>query len=346
MDMENDRQSEAQRKVQALLKSAEEVRRQKRLNYGVAELALGNLDLLKNDELAAALPDYLVETVDDEGIATGVNLLQRLGEASRSRDRSMRSRAITILSLTIERIAASENSMLLVTLLDTLVAWLRQEEELLPGSEVLVGQIAQLGADNLAADRFEQAGEVFSVLREISSGEREKRSSIRSLTSKALLRVVAPPLLARLLDRLRVEDEEGGQRLEKMLVLLGKPAATQALSLLDRERDEEMRRRLMRLLTAGGRVSATVFEEQMAIGASPVLRKDMLQILSAMEDDGVFPLLEQNLHHEDTLVQREAVEAVIEPLHAKQDWLSAALAWHLLAGLRPHTFRDLPGNPL
>ncbi|HSG05338.1 MAG TPA: hypothetical protein VLB09_02950, partial [Nitrospiria bacterium] len=43
---------------------------------------------------------------------------------------------------------------------------------------------------------------------------------------------------------------------------------------------------------------------------------------------------------------REVIETVIEPLHLKQDWLSAALAWHCLAGCRSATFRNLPGIPL
>lgn len=43
---------------------------------------------------------------------------------------------------------------------------------------------------------------------------------------------------------------------------------------------------------------------------------------------------------------QEVADTVIEPLHLKQDWLSAALAWHCLAGCRSATFRNLPGIPL
>jgi len=59
MDIEKERQAEAQQKVQALLRSAEEMRRQRRIAHGVTELTNGRLDLLFNDELAGAIPEYL-----------------------------------------------------------------------------------------------------------------------------------------------------------------------------------------------------------------------------------------------------------------------------------------------
>jgi hypothetical protein len=40
---------------------------------------------------------------------------------------------------------------------------------------------------------------------------------------------------------------------------------------------------------------------------------------------------------------REVSAEIMEALHAKQDWVALALAWHTLAGRRDHTFRHLPG---
>ncbi|SHO45870.1 cyclic nucleotide-binding domain-containing protein [Desulfopila aestuarii] len=312
MDIERDLQSEAQQKVQALLKSAEEMRRQKRVAHGVTELTNGRLELLFNDELAAAIPEYLSDDGDEDAIDTAQHLLKCLGDASISPDPAMRLRAVMILSLSVDRVVATENVESICVLSEILNAWLEQETEFVPGYEVLCRQVQDICAVTLREGRPREAERVLMTLHGINTGKLKRKKSMRSVAARTIEKIAFPELLTILFEQLFTLQGEKSRRMENILRLLGKPAISKALELLEPEDEGEKRQQLMHFLTSAGRMTLRVFEEVMEQNTRWNVRCDMLQILIAMHDDGIYPLVELNLVHPDIRVQREAVECVFK----------------------------------
>lgn len=312
MDIEKDRQSEARRKVQALLKSAEEMRRQKRVAHGITELTKGNLDLLYNDELAAAIPEYLGDIGDDDAVDTAQQLLSCLGDASISKDAPLRLRAVMILSLSIDQVVATDNIESLCVLSEILNAWLQEETEFVPGYEVLCRQMQDICSTSLQAGRPREAERILVTLNEIKSGKLKRKKSMRSVVVRAIEKIAQPELLALLFEELFNLQGEKLRRMEHILQLMGRPAVVHALEMLEAEDEAAKREQLMHFLTSTGRVAVKVFEDMMEYDSRWNVRCDMLQILIAMRDDRIYPLVELNLVHPDTRVQREAIDCVIK----------------------------------
>jgi len=311
MDIEKDRQFEARQKVQALLRSAEEMRRQKRVEHGIGELMRGRLDLLYNDELAASLPDYLADVVGEDGNGTSKPLLERIGEASISTDASMRQRSLMILSLSTERIVARGQLESLAGMSALLLPWLSMETEMVAGYETVCRQLRDICVALLQHDRLREAGPVLTTLQGICVGRLKKKNSIRSIARRTLENIARPDLVSQLFLRLFELRSEDLPAMETILTLLGRPAVRSALGLLESIEEGEERSRLVHFLIFAGRTTVRVFEERMQQESSWHMRCEMLHILSAMEDEGVYPLIEANLDFPDARVQREAIDCVV-----------------------------------
>lgn len=312
MDIEKERQTEAQQKVQALLRSAEEMRRQRRIAHGVTELTNGRLDLLFNDELAGAIPEYLSDDGDEDAIDTTQQVLKCLGDASISPDPAMRMRAVMILSLTIDRVVTNGNIESICVLSEILNAWLEQETEFVPGYEVLCRQVQDICGATLREGRPREAERMLMTLNNINFGTLKRKKSMRSVAFRTIEKIASPELLTILFEQLHTVQGEKFRRMANILRLLGKPAIVKALELLESDEDVERRQNLMNFLTSAGRMAVRVFEGVMEEKASWNVRCDMLQILIGMHDDGIYPLVELNLVHPDTRVQREAVDCVFK----------------------------------
>jgi len=311
MEIEKDRQSEARQKVQALLRSAEEMRRQRRVEYGVGELMRGRLDFLYNDELAASLPEYLADLLGGDGEDTRKLLLVRIGEASISADASMRQRAIMILSLSAERIVALGRIEALAGMSALLLPWLSMETEIVAGYETVCRQLQVIGTALLQNGRLREADPVLSMLEDIRSGRLKKKNSIRSMAARSLEDIARPGLLAQLFSNLFDLRNEESPEMERILILLGRPAVRSALGLLKSLEEGDERERLVHFFISAGRSTVRVFEEQMQQQSPWHARCEMLRILAAMEDDGVYPLIEANLGFPDIRVQREAIDSLV-----------------------------------
>lgn len=311
MKIEKNRQDEARQKVQALLQSAEEMRRQKRVAHSVGEFMRGRLDLLFNDEFATAVPDYLSDTADEDAIESGLQLLQRLGEATIGHDQELRQRAVMILSLSANRIVDTENLETICALAEVLTSWLILEVEFVPGYEVLCRQLQDICLLLLNEGRLQPAEAILAAMHDIQSGVVLKKNSIRSVAKRSIDQVGQMEVIARLFDRLLQYQGDKQRQIERLLTLLGDPAVLHALALLEEREDEGDRRQLFHFLISAGRTAMRVFRDQMEQEASWSLRCDMLQILCAMKDDGVYPLIELNVIYPDARVQREAVDCII-----------------------------------
>lgn len=287
------------------------MRKQKRIAHGLEELGGGNLELLHNDELAAALPDYLSDVADEDTIEEALQLLTRLGEAAVSDDKVLCSKAIMILSLSAERILAGENSTAMSGLAEVLLAWLVRENEFIAGYEVLCRQLQAIGSFLLRCRLWLEAEQLLTALHDIHSGKVKKKNSMRSVVGRSLENVGNPEMIGNLYeDFFRLQ---GGQQrgIERILLLLGRPAVLHGLTLLEEREHSNERQPLIHFLTLAGRAASRVFEEKMLRDCRWDVRCVMLTILCDMKDDGVYPLIEMNLSYPDVRVQREAVNCIV-----------------------------------
>lgn len=311
ISIKKQRQAEAQQKIQDLLKNAETDRRKKRIFQGIEELIQGNLELLHNDELTALLPDYLARTVEGSFHVDVQRIEKRLAEAAVSTDQGLRARAVMILSLSADKVLAADKIDSIQTFAKVLLSWLVAETEFVAGYEVLCRQLQEMGTVLLKLGYWLDAEELLMTMQDIQSGKLKKKNSMKSIVRRTLENIASVKVLDILFENLIEAQPETTDHIENILISLGKPSVIHGLKLLEEKEESDERDVITTFLTRAGRTSARVFEEKMQHSSNWDITCDMVRILCAMDDDGVFPIIQQNLKHPDVRVQREALDCII-----------------------------------
>ncbi|MFV0439317.1 MAG: cyclic nucleotide-binding domain-containing protein [Desulfopila sp.] len=313
----------------------------------IAELEHGNIAVLRDDGLLGALPDYFALLAVENGEDRALQLLRRLGEATVLADEPLRLKAVLVLAMTTDRIAAVENDLLLRELADILSIWLRLEKKFIAGYEIACWQLHTICGRMLRSGLLAEADKVLSTLHDIWSGRLHKIDAMRKVAGGTLDRIASHGLLVKLFGRFMSRQNQNRQLLSHILTRLGRKPAAFALDLLERTDDPGERQRLLQFL-----ISAGTSTRQVVAGRLPGEERwnsccDMLQILAGMGDDGVYPLVALKLQHADLRVRREAVDSIVrlggdklvdrlsEIVFTVDDVLKNVIVKHLGASPRP-----------
>lgn len=311
INADSERQSEAQKKIQSLVRSAEAERKQKRIVQKIAEFAEGGLELLNDDEVSAFLPEYLAVGVKDMTGGKVLKVRKRLGEAAASTDQALHARAVMTLSLSADRILSTGRLESIQDFSGILRSWLISETEFVAGFEVLCRQLQEFCTLFLKSGMWRDAADLLATMHDIQAGKLKKKNSMRSIVNRTLDNIAGPELLTILFEYILTEEGETAALIERCLICLGRPSVVYGFTLLLETENSDERLSLENFLVEAGRTTARFFEEKMRDESRWDVRCTMLRILSAMEDDGVYPLIEGNLAYPDIRIQREALDCII-----------------------------------
>ena len=131
MEIDIDRQKEAQVKAKTLLAKEEQKRAERRLIQLLANLEEGNVDVLLNDELMEKLPSIISDYCQVGDRDKARILFEKLGESACNENKNIRERAVMALSFCYSGLNKKQHADLLEDVSTILLRWLRIETEFL-----------------------------------------------------------------------------------------------------------------------------------------------------------------------------------------------------------------------
>ncbi len=312
MQIDIDRQKEAQEKAQMILHQEEQQRAERRLLKLVHDLEDGHSEVLLHDELMEHLPG-LISTYCEAGNRDRVKILfEKLGECACSENPQLRERAVMALSLCLAGLQREKHRDLIELLVRVLLRWLRAETVFLSVCGTVCKQLQEFGVRLLEEGLWDECKHILEVFYQIQSGIHDKSNAIRSVVGRAQEAMATDYIL----DELTIVCLRGrGQRrqnAETILVHLGRKAAIHLLETLLACQEKEDRLRLIGLVPATGFVAISVLKEYLQKDLPWYGTRNIILMITAMNDQELIPLIMPSLSHKDIRIQQQVIDCICE----------------------------------
>lgn len=312
MEIDIDRQRQAQEEAKKLLAQEERKRADRRLLKLVSDLEHGSGEVLLNDELLEKLPG-LISIYCQSGNRDRVKMLfDKLSECTCSESPALRERGIMALSLCLGGLQFSEHSDLIKQVTGILLRWLRLETDYFSVCGTICKQLEKLGIRMLEEGLWNECEYLLEVFHQIQSGIIEKSNSIRSVVSRAQEGMATSYILEEL--TLVCLRGRGERRLnaEKTLIHLGARAAEHLLDTLLNCQEKADRLRLIGLIPATGYAAVPVLKASLEKDLPWYGIRNVILMIAAMDDPELIPLIMPCLEHEDIRIQQQVLDCISE----------------------------------
>ena len=312
MEIDINRQKEAQEKANALLAQEEQERAERRLIQLLANLEEGSVDVLLNDELMGKLPTIISDYCQVGDRDKARVLFEKLGECACNENKNIRERAVMALSLCYTGLTPKQHPDLIEEVSAILLRWLRVETEFLSALDYVCRQLQESGIRMLEEGLWKQCYSLLDVFYQIQSGILKKSNAIRSVVCRAQDEIAADYILEELtLVSLRGRGDRR-QQAEQLITHLGRKAATHLLDTLLTCKEKEDRLRLVGLIPATGNVSISVLKEYLQKNLPWYGIRNIILMITAMDDQDLIPLIMPFLSHEDIRIQQQVLDCITE----------------------------------
>ena len=313
MEIDKDRQKDAQKKAKELLASEEQKRAERRLVALLATLKEGNSEVLLNDELMENLPDLLRDYCQKGACDKASLLFERLGECICCDNKIIRERAVMALSLCISVLDRNKHHPDLIQQIITLLQnWLRIETDFLSVCNSVCKQLRDNGVRMLEEGMWKECSVLLELFYQIQSGTLKKSNAIRSVVCRAQDEIAVDYIL----EELTLVSLRGrGQRrelAELLLTHLGRNAAIYLLETLLVCQNKEDRIRLVGFIPATGNVSVRVIKEYLKKDLPWYGIRNIILMITAMDDKELLPIIMPFLGHEDIRIQQQVLDSITE----------------------------------
>jgi len=326
MKIDIDRQKEAQEKAKALLAEEEKKRAERRLIQLLANLEEGSIDVLLNDELMENLPSIISDYCQVGDRDKARILFEKLGESACNENKNIRERAVMALSFCYSGLNQKQHADLLDDVSTILLRWLRVETEFLSACDIVCRQLQESAIRMLEEGLWKQCHVLLEVFYQIQSGSLQKSNAIRSVVCRAQDGIAADYILEELtLVSLRGRGDRR-QQAELLITHLGRKAAIHLLETLLNCKEKEDRLRLVGLIPATGNVSVSVLKEYLKKNLPWYGIRNIILMITAMDDQELVPLIMPFLSHEDIRIQQQVLDCITEVV-------SSNMGGYLLAAL-------------
>lgn len=312
MEIDIERQKEAQEKAKQILAQDERDRAERRLLKLVVDLEKGNSEVLLNDELMERLPD-LISTYCEAGNQERVKVLfEKLGDCSSSENPKLRERAVMALSLCLSGLQYEKHPDLVDLLIEIVLRWLRAETLFLSVCGTVCKQLQEHGIRLLEEGLWPECNYLLEVFYQIQSGRREKSNAIRSVVGRAQEAMATDYILEELTIVCLRGRGQRRQNAEKILVHLGRKAAIHLLETLLACQEKQDRLRLIGLVPATGYVAISVLKDYLQRDLPWYGIRNIILMITAMNDQQLIPLVMPCLAHEDIRIQQQVIDCISE----------------------------------
>jgi hypothetical protein len=318
MEIDKDKQKEALEKAKQLLDHEEQQRAKRRFLKLVASLETGDSEALLNDELIGNLPDFISSSCE-AGERDRLNVLfEKLEHFTCNEDSRLRERAIMVLSLCMADLHQQEHSDVIKKITGILLRWLQIETIFLSVCGTVCKQLQEYGIRMLEEGLWEECEHLLKVFHQIQSGILKRNNAIRSIVSRSQDAMATDYLLEELTLICLHGRGDRRHKAERILLHLGRKAAVHLLDTLLISKEKEDRLRLIGLIPATGRAAVTVLKEYLQKDLPWYGTRNIILMITAMDDEKLIPLIMPCLENDDIRIQQQVIDCISEVAERSQ----------------------------
>ncbi|MGB3224772.1 MAG: cyclic nucleotide-binding domain-containing protein [Desulforhopalus sp.] len=301
--------SDVLQNIKKNIADAEQKRKELRFTYNLNVFAQGNLQVLNNDEFFEGLKFLLTHSC--ENTVTKNQIYNRLGDGALSKEISIRERALSLLS-SIAKIHLHQNEKsILIIISRSLCNWLEFESEVVAAFPVLSKRLENIFVWFLEHSCWCEAEEVIGLLGRIQSGKLKKSMAIKDITDKTLHNLAKKAIVEKLTDEYLTETDQQ-HLLVKILQAIGSKAALYLLNRIIHSPDRIERLALLDLISTFGDCIIPVLEECLEKDPPWAVVRNIICIVSKIEDEANFGIVRRYYGHPDQRVQIEMIGCVLK----------------------------------
>ncbi len=311
MDIDRDKQQKVIAKTHNLLQTTESKRMLLRFQRGVVELENNRFTILQNSEFVEKLIDYLY-TLHQKGPDINLTkILEKLGTCACEAEKELRERAVFVLSMFIEKISRENNSPeFLEAISRLLVNWLQVETEYLAGFPFICLQLQTVLQKMLEMGLWYQTENLIIVLSQIQKGIIQKQNLIRKTISKIHSSLAEETFLKNLVDVYLDKMEDRRDIAQCLLLHFGSKAAAVLVQALIDCKDREKRFSLIEFIPETGKVVLPVCEFCLKQNPPWYVVRNLIIIISRMDDPKLYDMVRPYLTHKDIRVQLQVLTCI------------------------------------
>ena len=317
MEIDIDKQKQAQKNATELIAQEERKRADRRLLKLVADLEQGRGEVLLNHELFENLPGLLATYCQAGHLDRVKVLFDKLGECACNETRQLRERAVMALSLCLEELQYQEQHDLIKQITGVFLRWLRVETVFFSVCTTVCRQLQTIGIRMLEEGTWKECVEFLDVFYQIQSGIQEKSNSIRSVVSRAQEGMATDCILEELTLVILRGRGERRQNAENLLIHFGTRAAEYLLDTLLACQDKEDRLCLIGLIPATGYAAVPVLKASLQRDLPWYGIRNIILMIAAMDDPELIPIIMPCLGHEDIRIQQQVLDCICEVAEEK-----------------------------
>ncbi|MGB3224502.1 MAG: cyclic nucleotide-binding domain-containing protein, partial [Desulforhopalus sp.] len=222
-----------------------------------------------------------------------------------------RERAIFILSVFIEKVSKEKNSPeFLEAVARLLVNWLQIETEYLSGFPFICLQLQTLLQKMLQLGLWYQTENLIIILAQIQTGTLPKNNLIRQTISKVHSSLAEEAFLKNLVDVYLDKKEDRRDIAQCLLLHFGSKAAAVLVQYLVDCKDREKRFSLLEFIPTTGKVALPVCDFCLKQNPPWYVVRNLIIIISRMEDPKLYEMVRPFLTHKDIRVQLQILNCI------------------------------------
>lgn len=311
MEINQKRQAEAQLKVKELLEIKEIERNRKRTISCIKSICSGSYDVLENEDLFRNMSLFLLKTAEGTEILQSAEFLAGLNDAAVDKEKVVRSRAVTLLSLILEWAETHSEQTTKRKVITSLFSWMVSEDEVVDGYDVVIEQLKDRCVEVLKAFKWDDAQIYLSLFSVVARDKDTKTPAIRSVASRTLDSIGSVAILSSLYNGLFVAHEIQLKNIEKCINCLGRNAMLYGLGFLGQVEKPEQKEILIDFFARAGEVAVDAIRVSKLSNAPGHVLVSLIKILKKIGKDSYYEIIADFLKSKDIAVQHEVIKYII-----------------------------------
>ncbi|MFH0782991.1 MAG: cyclic nucleotide-binding domain-containing protein [Pseudomonadota bacterium] len=312
MNIDREKQLKVIVKTNDLLQTTEKERMLLRFQRGVIDLENNRFGILNNSEFIEKLINHLYTLHQTGSDGKSFGILEKIGFcACDETDRELRERAVCVLSMFISKISREQNSPeFLEAIAHILVNWLQIETEYLAGFPSICFQLQTILQKMLERGLWQQTETLIFILSQIKKGRIRKDKLIRKTIGKIHSSLAEETLLKNLVDAYLDKKEGRRDTAQCLLLHFGSRAAAILVQTLINCPDKEKRFPLIEFIPLTGKVVLPVCEFYLKQNPPWYVIRNLIIIISQMDDPNLYDMVQPYLVHKDIRVQLQVLTCI------------------------------------
>lgn len=294
-----------------LLQNEENERMLLRFQRNIVDLENNRFGILQSKEFIDKLIEFLYTLYQKGPEQNIIKILEKVGFCACSADRELRERAILVLSIFIEKTSQENHDPeFLEAVSRILVNWLQIETEYLAGFPSICLQLQIMLQKMLQMGLWYQTENMIIVLSQIQKGVIQKNNLIRQTISKIHSGLAEEVFLKNLVDVYLNKKEDRRDIAQCLLLHFGSKAAAVLVQYLIDCKDKEKRFSLIEFIPTTGKVVLPVCDFCLKQNPPWYVIRNLIIIISRMEDPKLYEMVRPFLTHKDIRVQLQILNCI------------------------------------